>query len=75
MANKYTIFSYDCHLNRRQYLRLKEIGKQMPKLTIDIVNQDAYYWIVSIKLNEDITTEEVHRHIAVLLNAALTTGI
>jgi hypothetical protein len=49
--------------------------KQMPQLTVDIINQDAYYWIVSIKLNEDITTEEVHRHIAVLLNAALTTEI
>lgn len=75
MANKYTIFSYDWYLNRRQYLRLKDIAKQMPQLTIDIVNQDAYYWIVSIKLNEDITTEEIHSYIAVLMNAALTIGI
>lgn len=72
MASKYTMFSYDCHLSRKQYLKLKEIAKQMPKLTIDIINQDAYYWIVSIKLNEDITMDEIHRHIAVLLNAALT---
>jgi len=72
MVNKYTIFSYDWYLNRRQYLRLKDIAKQMPQLTIDIVNQDAYYWVVSLKLNEDITTEEIHRYLAVLMNAALT---
>lgn len=74
-TDKNTIFKYDCFLSPKQYNKIKKIRKEMPDLTIDIVNQDGLYWIVSVSLSESLTKEEIHKYIAVLLNAALTTEI
>ena len=68
---EYPMFCYDAHLRPRQYHILKRLTADMVFLEVNIINHDGQYWIVSIRLSEDATLENIHHYISVLLNEAL----